>query len=32
LASASLLMLCVGLLAWVYLHHRWPEIGRLIPP
>jgi len=30
LASASLLMLCVGLLAWVYLHHRWPEIGRRI--
>jgi DHA1 family bicyclomycin/chloramphenicol resistance-like MFS transporter len=28
LASASLLMLWVGLLAWVYLHHRWPEIGR----
>ena len=30
LAVASLLMLCVGLLAWVYLHHRWPEIGRRI--
>lgn len=29
LASASLLMMCVGLLAWVYLHHRWPEIGRV---
>ena len=28
LATASMLMLVVGLLAWVYLHHRWPEIGR----
>jgi len=28
LASASLLMLCVGLLAWIYLHHRWPDVGR----
>ncbi|MBS0402922.1 MAG: Bcr/CflA family drug resistance efflux transporter, partial [Proteobacteria bacterium] len=28
LALASLLMMCVGLLSWVYLHHRWPEIGR----
>jgi MFS transporter, DHA1 family, multidrug resistance protein len=28
LASASLLMLCVGLFAWMYLHKRWPEIGR----
>jgi len=30
LAAASLLMLCVGLAAWVYLHHRWPEIGRAV--
>jgi DHA1 family bicyclomycin/chloramphenicol resistance-like MFS transporter len=30
LAGASLLMMCVGLLAWVYLHHRWPEIGQAI--
>ena len=29
LAVSSLLMLCVGLVAWVYLHHRWPEIGRV---
>jgi DHA1 family bicyclomycin/chloramphenicol resistance-like MFS transporter len=29
LATASLLMMCVGLVAWVYLHHRWPEIGRV---
>ena len=30
LAAASLAMLSVGLLAWVWLHHRWPEIGRVI--
>lgn len=30
LAGASLLMLSVGLLAWVGLHRRWPEIGRAI--
>ncbi len=30
LASASLLMLCIGLLAWLYLHRRWPEIGRAV--
>jgi len=23
-------MLGVGLLAWLYLHKRWPEIGRSI--
>jgi len=28
LALASLLMMCVGLFSWIYLHHRWPEIGR----
>ncbi len=28
LATASLLMMGIGLLAWVYLHHRWPDIGR----
>ena len=28
LAAASMLMLFVGLVAWVYLHHRWPDIGR----
>lgn len=28
LALSSLLMLGIGLGAWVYLHHRWPEIGR----
>jgi len=28
LAITSLLMMGVGLLAWIYVHHRWPEIGR----
>lgn len=28
LASASLAMMGVGLVAWVYLHRRWPDIGR----
>jgi DHA1 family bicyclomycin/chloramphenicol resistance-like MFS transporter len=28
LALTSLLMMCVGLVAWVWLHRRWPEIGR----
>jgi DHA1 family bicyclomycin/chloramphenicol resistance-like MFS transporter len=30
LAVASLAMLCVGLLSWLWLHRRWPEIGRAI--
>jgi DHA1 family bicyclomycin/chloramphenicol resistance-like MFS transporter len=28
LASTSLGMLSVGLLSWLWLHRRWPEIGR----
>ncbi len=28
LAVASLLMMGVGLVAWVVMHRRWPEIGR----
>ncbi len=32
LAAASLLMLCVGLISWGYLHQRWPEIGRSAAP
>ncbi len=28
LAGASLIMMCTGLLSWVYLHQRWPAIGR----
>ena len=27
LATASLLMMGVGLLSWVYIRKRWPEIG-----
>ncbi|MDD3937271.1 multidrug effflux MFS transporter [Rhodoferax sp.] len=30
LAAASLAMLSVGLLAWLWLHRRWPDIGRFI--
>jgi DHA1 family bicyclomycin/chloramphenicol resistance-like MFS transporter len=30
LALASLSMMGIGLVAWVYLHHRWPEIGAQI--
>ncbi|WP_218508926.1 multidrug effflux MFS transporter [Variovorax sp. dw_308] len=30
LAVSSMLMLCVGLVAWLWLHRRWPEIGRMV--
>ena len=30
LAGTSILMLVIGLVAWVWLHGRWPEIGRLV--
>lgn len=30
LASASLLMMGVGLLSWFYIRKRWPEIGRSV--
>jgi DHA1 family bicyclomycin/chloramphenicol resistance-like MFS transporter len=30
MAAATLVMMCVGLISWVYLHHRWPEIGRSV--
>jgi MFS transporter, DHA1 family, multidrug resistance protein len=30
LAVSSLLMLCIGLAAWSWLHHRWPDIGRVV--
>jgi DHA1 family bicyclomycin/chloramphenicol resistance-like MFS transporter len=30
LALTSLGMLVIGLVAWVWLHGRWPEIGRLV--
>ena len=29
LATASLLLMCIGLAAWTYLHRRLPEIGRM---
>jgi MFS transporter, DHA1 family, multidrug resistance protein len=28
LAVSSLLMMCVGLTAWLWLHRRWPDTGR----
>ena len=28
LALASLLMMCVGLFAWLFVHRRWPDVGR----
>ena len=28
LALSSLLMMGVGLVAWIYLHRQWPDIGR----
>jgi hypothetical protein len=28
LAAVSQAMMCIGLLAWVCLHYRWPEIDR----
>ncbi len=27
MAAVSLAMMCIGLIAWAYLHRRWPEIG-----
>lgn len=30
LATASLLMMCVGLCSWIFVRHRWPEIGQHI--
>ncbi|MGJ7494242.1 multidrug effflux MFS transporter [Variovorax sp. RT4R15] len=30
LALTSIGMLSIGLVAWVWLHRRWPEIGRLV--
>jgi DHA1 family bicyclomycin/chloramphenicol resistance-like MFS transporter len=28
LALTSLMMMSIGLVAWIYLHHRWPDTGR----
>jgi MFS transporter, DHA1 family, multidrug resistance protein len=30
LAVTSLLMMCVGLFAWIFVHWRWPDTGRVI--
>ena len=30
LALTSISMLAIGLVAWVWLHSRWPEIGRRV--
>ncbi|MBA3772879.1 MAG: multidrug effflux MFS transporter [Ramlibacter sp.] len=30
LALASLLMMSVGLVAWIYVYRRWPETGRAV--
>ncbi len=30
LAASSLAMMCVGLVAWVWMHSRWPDIGRSV--
>ncbi|MEO8653105.1 MAG: hypothetical protein ABI409_03175, partial [Ramlibacter sp.] len=29
LAVSSLVMMCVGLVAWIWLNRHWPEVGRL---
>jgi DHA1 family bicyclomycin/chloramphenicol resistance-like MFS transporter len=30
MAAASLVMMCVGLVAWIYVRRRWPEIGQMV--
>jgi len=30
MATASLAMMCVGLIAWVLVRHRWPDIGETV--
>ncbi|WP_394787366.1 multidrug effflux MFS transporter [Rhodoferax sp.] len=30
LATASLLLMAIGLLSWMWLHHRWPDIGQRV--
>lgn len=30
LAAASLLMMCLGMCSWVYIRHRWPDVGQNI--
>lgn len=30
MAAVSLAMMCVGLIAWIYLRRRWPDIGQVV--
>ncbi len=30
MAAVSLAMMCVGLVAWIYVRRRWPEIGQVV--
>ena len=30
LAAASLLMMCLGLVSWIYIRHRWPDTGQVV--
>ena len=30
MAAVSLAMMCVGLVAWIYVSRRWPEIGQVV--
>jgi DHA1 family bicyclomycin/chloramphenicol resistance-like MFS transporter len=30
MAAASLVMMCVGLVAWIYVRRRWPETGQMV--
>lgn len=30
MAAVSLTMMCVGLIAWIYLRRRWPDIGQVV--
>ena len=30
MAAVSLGMMCVGLIAWIYVRRRWPEIGQVV--
>lgn len=30
MAAVSLAMMCVGLIAWIYLRRRWPDIGQAV--
>lgn len=32
MATVSLAMMCVGLIAWIYLRRRWPDIGQVVSP